>query len=300
MWHKGFSGKTLPLRTLGFTFSKTAFMNDIMKKAILKVVVAPMDKVMDKVLISDPFIIEKLRAEKPLYTALVPEEIFKASYFERKFITLFDDVWEKLAFDVATAYHGHCARGVTLEGSVGRESLRRIYEVLNRPGKASTGEENDKPNLKKELEYIKAGGGESLPVSVTCDLLIKSGKTGKTYSFNLSEPLPSYSQAKSCKENILKLHAMNEHIVDEAYYAIVYNPYRKKEYYVWDNPKQWFDMTDVSSVLIGQEFWDFIGGEGAYETLVSEINKIGASYRKSIYREYIRKEPPVGFDKWKL
>lgn len=37
----------------------------------------------------DPFIKEKHHANKPLYAALVPDEIFKGSHFERRFVTPF-------------------------------------------------------------------------------------------------------------------------------------------------------------------------------------------------------------------
>ncbi len=90
---------------------------------------------------------------------------------------------------------------------------------------------------------------------------------------------------------------MNERIVDEAYYALVYNPYGKKEDYAWSFPKRWFNMTSDTSVLIGDEFWNMIGGDGTYETFVNEINKLGISYRERIYREYIGIEPPAGFEK---
>jgi len=63
-----------------------------MKKAIQSVVKLMMDRVMQKVLVEDPFIKENHRAKKPLYAALVPDEIFKGSHFERRFVTPFGDV----------------------------------------------------------------------------------------------------------------------------------------------------------------------------------------------------------------
>lgn len=50
--------------------------------AIKEVVTKMMDRVMDNVLIKDPFIKEKHHSSKPLYAALVPDEIFKGSHFE--------------------------------------------------------------------------------------------------------------------------------------------------------------------------------------------------------------------------
>lgn len=82
-------------------------MSGTVTKAVLDVIKTAMDRVMDKVLYSDPFVVEKHHASKPLYAALVPDEIFKGSHLERRFVTPFGSVWEKLAVQVASAYHGN-------------------------------------------------------------------------------------------------------------------------------------------------------------------------------------------------
>ena len=76
-------------------------------QAIQDVVSAMMDRVLQRVLLDDPFIKEKHHANKPLYAALVPDEIFKGSHFERRFVTPFGGVWEKLAVVAAQQAHGH-------------------------------------------------------------------------------------------------------------------------------------------------------------------------------------------------
>ena len=271
-------------------------MNYHVKQAILEVVKTMMDRVMDKVLITDPFVSDKFHANKPLYAALVPDEIFKGSHFERRFVTPFGTVWEKLAKQVANAYHGNCEKGAVIEGTIGENSLRRIQEILNRLEHNTKDANKLAPNWERELEYIKAGGGNPIPVSVVCDILIRSKLTNKTYSFELKGPLPNSDQTKVSKEKMFKLLAMNEHYVDNAFYALVYNPYGKKNDYAWTFPKRWFNMTTDNCVLIGDEFWNFIGGNGTYETFVEEINNLGVAYKERIYREYLCIEPPVGFD----
>ena len=196
-------------------------MNNKVTQAILDVVKSMMDRVMERVLITNPFIVEEHHANKPLYAALVPDEIFKGSHFERRFVTPFGSVWEKLAVQVALAHHGHCLQGASVEGTVGDESLRRIQEVLNKLEHGVDGKKKLKPDWNKELAYIKAGGGKPIPVSVTCDILIQSEITQKTYAFELKAPLPNSDQTKVSKEKMFKLLAMNEHKVDNAYYALL-------------------------------------------------------------------------------
>ena len=261
--------------------------------AIKDVVSKMMDRVMDNVLVKDPFIKEKHHSSKPLYAALIPDEIFKGSHFERRFVTPFGSVWEKLAQVVAVEAHGNCAMGHTINGTVGSESLRRIQEVLNKLEHETKGIDKAKPDWESEIKYINDGGGEPIPVSVTCDIFIHNSETNTKYSFELKGPLPNSDQTKVSKEKMFKLLAMNPKQVDLAYYALPYNPYGKKKDYKWGFPLRWFNMQEDSSVLIGNEFWDLIGGEGTYNNFIKEINLLGKEYKERIYKEYLQIDPPV-------
>lgn len=265
-------------------------------EAILSEVRVMMDRVMDRVLYTDPFVVENHHAAKPLYAALVPDEIFKGSHFERRFVTPFGSIWEKLTVSAATVYHGRCLQGHSVHGTIGRTSLQRIQEVLNRLEHPVNGVRT-KPNWEKELAYIQEGGGSPVPVDVVCDIYIPSARTGENYAFELKAPLPNSDQTKVSKEKMFKLLAMNEHPVKAAYYALPYNPYgKKREDYAWAFPARWFDMKHDSAVLIGEEYWNMIGGEGTFDFFIKEINKLGVAYRERIYREYLGIEPPKGYD----
>ena len=100
------------------------------KIVIQNIIQTLMDGVMKRVLIEDPFIKEKHWADKPLYAALVPDEIFKGSHFERRFVTPFGGVWEKLAVEAAKVSMGHAQLGYRIDGTVYSGRLERINEVL--------------------------------------------------------------------------------------------------------------------------------------------------------------------------
>ena len=264
---------------------------DTVSDAIRSVIKKMMESVMNNVLFKHPFISEEFKRSKPLYAALVPNEIWKASHFERRFTTPFGKAWQALAVAVGKTYHGQCGQEVKVEGQVGKESLRRIQEVLNK-----LEARKEKTNWSKELKYILEGGGEPVPVQVTCDILLKDLKTGKVYAFEMKGPLPNSDQTKVSKEKIFKLLAMEGKPIDEAYFALPYNPYRLKECYAWPMPERWFDMKNDPCVLIGDETWELIGGKGTYNFFINEINKLGKEYKERIYREYLGINPPEGFD----
>lgn len=262
-------------------------------QAIQEVVSTMMDRVLQRVLVEDPFIKEKHHANKPLYAALVPDEIFKGSHFERRFVTPFGGVWEKLAVVVAQQAHGHCEQGHTISGNVGEERLRRIQEVLNRLEHGRAGATKQGPDWNTELTYVLEGRGKPIPVTVVCDIFIDSPATKKKYAFELKGPLPNSDQTKVSKEKMFKLLAMSPAQVDRAFYALPYNPYgAQKTDYEWAFPKRWFDMINDPCVLIGNEFWDFIGGKGTYVQFIREVNSLGKLYRDRIYHEYLGIEPP--------
>jgi hypothetical protein len=267
---------------------------------IKKVVTELMDRVMNKILVTDPFIKEKHHSSKPLYAALVPDEIFKGSHFERRFVTPFGGVWEKLAHVVANEYHENCSMGHTINGEVSSVRLKRIQEVLNRLEHKEKGKDKIKPNWEEELKYILKGKGKPIPTTVVCDIFIDSKKTGKKYAFEIKAPLPNSDQTKVSKEKMFKLMAMEPQKVDFSFFALAYNPYGKKEDYNWSFPLRWFNMQNDSSVLIGNEFWELIGGKGTYKNFITEINKLGLQYRERIYKEFLGIEPPEGYKDIKL
>lgn len=264
--------------------------------AIRDVISNLMERVMDRVLITDPFIKEEHHSRKPLYAALVPDEIFKGSHFERRFVTPFGSVWEELARVVAIEAHGNCIIGHTIQGTVGSESLRRIQEVLNRLEHKGKDKDKTVPDWNVELDYIKKGGGPLIPVNVICDIFINNEDTNTTYAFELKGPLPNSDQTKVSKEKMFKLLAMTPKQVDFAYYALPYNPFGKRENYKWGFPMRWFNMHTDESVLIGDEFWELIGGVGTYSNFIKEINLLGKEYRERIYKEFLQIEPPHNFN----
>ena len=264
--------------------------SSIVSEAIKGIITSMMDRVMSKVLFEDPFIPENHRAKKPLYAALVPDEIFKGSHFERRFVTPFGDVWEKLAIVAGKVTFYKVEKGYSITGQIPAERLRRIQEVLNKLEHPEKGKERIHPDWDTEIKYILSGEGELIPATVICDIYLENAD--KKYAFELKAPLPNSDQTKVSKEKILKLYSMVPCPITNAYYALPYNPYGKRCDYNWSFPARWFNMKEDKVVLIGNEFWDLIGGKGTYQLFIDEINKIGVEYKSQVYKDYLGITPP--------
>ncbi|MFN3974665.1 MAG: TdeIII family type II restriction endonuclease [Dehalococcoidia bacterium] len=62
----------------------------------------------------------------------------------------------------------------------------------------------------------------------------------------------------------------------KAIFALYYNPYFP-EHYRWPFTKQIMDME--TEVLIGGEFWDFVGGPGTYDELLCILSEVKQELR---------------------
>jgi hypothetical protein len=205
------------------------------------------------------------------------------------------NIWERLAVVAANNGLGFGKTGYRIDGFVREERLHRIQETLNKLEHHNKGDRRIKPDWNTELKYILEGKGELIPTSVICDVYAEDKINNKKYAFELKAPLPNSDQTKVSKEKILKLYCMEPLQVDGAYYALPYNPYGTREKYAWTFPARWFNMQKDEVVLIGNDFWDKIGGIGMYNTFVSAVNEIGPEYKERIYREYLGIEPPADF-----
>lgn len=263
-------------------------MKTDVKQVVRDVISEEMERVMSKV----PFLLHNWKVENPLYAALVPHKIFIISNFERYFIEIFNNIWIKLAQGIAEKFYGFSKNAYLINGSIHERRLRRIIETINRLEHSNKKDAKMKPDWDNELAYILEGKGNLIPVTVVCDLYIENTENGKRYAFELKSPLPNSDITKVSKEKILKLYSMQPQMIDDAFFALPYNPFIIKENYNWSFPARWFNMKTDKVVLIGDEFWNFIGGEGTYQMFICEINKLGYEYRERIYKEFLGFEPP--------
>jgi hypothetical protein len=271
-----------------------------MKNQIQEVIRDLMERVMNRVLVEDPFLKDKHRGQKPLYAALVPDEIFKGSHFERRFVTPFGSVWEQLAVVAANAGLGYGTTRYAIVGHVNEERLRRITTVLNRLEHPGRGQARTRPDWDEEIAFILEGRSTKIVgVTVFCDVYAMDTSNEKRYAFELKAPLPNSDQTKVSKEKLLKLCSMEPMQIDEAYFALPYNPYGRRQDYEWGFPARWFNMKEDEVVLIGNEFWEKVGGTGTYQAFIEAVNEIGHEYKDRIYREYLGIEPPPS-DKWRM
>jgi type II restriction enzyme len=146
------------------------------------------------------------------------------------------------------------------------------------------------PNKEQEFRLIKEKvnfGKLKKLKTVKVDLYIET-VDGEIFLFDLKTAKPNISNFKDFKRTLLEWVAIaltnNPKAKVNSLIAIPYNPYEPQPYERWTIK----GMLDDQELMVGKEFWDFLGGEGAYEDLLDCFENAGIELRDEI-DEYFKK-----------
>jgi hypothetical protein len=147
------------------------------------------------------------------------------------------------------------------------------------------------PNKPNEIEQLRKSVGQGKINelnTVKVDLFLES-KEGEIFLFDLKTAKPNISNFKDFKRTLLEwagiVLTQNPKAKINTLIAIPYNPYEPKPYERWTLK----GMLDIDYELkVAAEFWDFLGGEGAYEDLLNCFEKVGIEMRDEIDKYFSR------------
>lgn len=128
------------------------------------------------------------------------------------------------------------------------------------------------PDHEQEVaEVLMAKGGDPREVVVTADLFIGDFAEGPFFA-EIKSPRPNLDIAAESKKKILTFIALHHTANPQAYLAFAYNPFLSREAYHHPFAGQIMDLE--AEVLMGEEFWDKIGGKGTFNELLEIIDEV--------------------------
>lgn len=147
------------------------------------------------------------------------------------------------------------------------------------------------PNKVQEIEAIRAvcRTGEMRTVKLTKVDIKLIANNGDVVLFDLKTAKPNAGGFKEFKRTLLEWTAAtlaeNPSANVQTLIAIPYNPYEPKPYARWTIR----GMLDLKHELkVGEEFWNFLGGENTYQPLLDIFERIGIELRNEI-DDYFKK-----------
>lgn len=261
---------------------RTALSSDV-RRRLGEVFSAPVLSTLERRTVLEPWDEEAEKAQKPFHHALVPAAVWKGSKFERSFTTSLGNTWKVAAVEIGGGLWGWVARGHAYSGAIHTAQLHVIQGILN-----DLEARRRRPDWDIEIaEVFAAAHGPTEPCRVTVDVAVGDSLADRATHqfFEIKAPLPNSDQTKVSKEKIFKLAAMEQR--ECAFFALPFNPFGTREAYNHSFPMRWFDMRRDRAVLIGAEFWDRVGGDGTWESMLEVAEEVGGPLRQRILDEYL-------------
>jgi hypothetical protein len=208
----------------------------------------------------------------PFHDALVPGIRLLN---ERSFSTRLGNLHERVAELVAADEHGEVRRARDLRGTIpvlSREFITQRIAHLER--------RRAPPDAKFERQQFVAHFGGEVEAATRIDLWLRA-RDGSEHFFEIKSGKPNKGQCIEMKERLLTAFAIAR--TEDAYWwwGVPYNPYGTSSYtHAYALP--FFDFTN--EVMLGERFWEFVGGMGTFDSLLDVFAHVGEQYAPEIER----------------
>lgn len=209
---------------------------------------------------------------KPFYSSLFSQEIVFTASLLQSIYTWLGGKWEEIAEVMATGNFLGVERRYRLEGEITPREQAKIDDILK---DLELGARQVRiEEAKSELSDSFREDDQRRRASETVDLFLRT--SNKEFYIELKSVKPNKNEMRAAKQDLLNVLAMRQKVRDMkgvyVYLALPFNPYFSGKYRRWTVTKFFKSGEDL---LVGKSFWDFVGGEGAYEELLEIFKEVG-------------------------
>ncbi len=220
------------------------------------------------------------------YKLLGKDRMALFSFIQSLNTTFGTSIYEPVAIALAEENFNYAASQIKPHNYISEEAHKQIQHIIDGLIIA-----NREPNKNKEIEEIKEVSqlGKMNKVKLTKIDIWLENEDNELFLIDIKTVKPNIGGFKGYKRTLLEWTAAelakNPNININTIIAIPYNPYEPKPYTRW-TMKGMFDLP--KEIMVGEEFWDFLGGEGAYKDLLDCFEKVGIELYNEIDEYFSR------------
>jgi len=194
-------------------------------------------------------------------------------------------IFEPVAVELAKTKFKKAEAQYPLDTKISQMSQNVIQQIMN---KLTTGNDPDKEAEKNKIRKVCQAGKINELRTVKVDLYVQDNNDN-IFLFDLKTAKPNISNFKDFKRTLLEwvaiVLASDPKAKVNTLIAIPYNPYEPEPYQRWTLK----GMLDLKKELkVAEEFWNFLGGNGAYHDLLDCFEKAGIELRYEIDEYFLR------------
>ena len=206
----------------------------------------------------------------PFHDALVPGITLLG---ERSFSTRLGNLHEKVAAVIGAEAHEEVHQPHDLSGAIpvlSREFITQRVRALER--------REARPDAQYEWEQVRAHFGDQVNAATRIDLYVRT-HDGESHYFEIKSAKPNKGQCIEMKQRLLTALAIRREDTTRTWWGVPYNPYGRGDYrHVY--PLAFFDFEH--EVMLGEPFWEFVGGDGTYEELLQVYREVGEEFAERL------------------
>jgi type II restriction enzyme len=228
---------------------------------------------------------------KPFHEKLFSKEkIRETSFFHSCSTTIGVTLFQNIAYLIAKNNKNFkkVEKQFEVKGNFSNQAKSLIEDIIFDLGRKQDDSKKRVPNIKEEIKEVLNVSGNGEESSQIADLFLIDLKDNEIY-IEIKTIKPNKGESEKIKRTLLKIIALRNKPV-RVLCGIAYNPY-EPEKFAWPLPLNYLKIGE--DLLIGKEFWDFLGGNGTYEELLNVFEETGKELKEKIenkFREIIKKD----------
>ncbi len=206
------------------------------------------------------------------------EKIAAYSFIHSMAITLGMSIYEDVSVIIAEEHADEAFRNYGVGGVLSEAQKTTINNIIT---KLRNGERN--ADIKQEKDEVLAASrsnGMSQKSGEIADFYMRKGSN--EYYFEIKTAKPNIDVFEKSKTKLLEWVARRRSPVN-VYFVFPYNPYHPKPYSCFTEVGL---MDYPNDFLIGNEYWDFIGGENTFPELLKIFDEVGRNFKEKLNRKF--------------
>lgn len=206
------------------------------------------------------------------------EKIGAYSFIHSIATSLGMSIYEQVSVIIASERGYECSRNYGVGGAISKNQKDVIAKIVN------------ELRNKQRVADIKKETQEVLSASWNNGKFQKSGniadfymrKDEQEYFFEIKTVKPNIDVFEKSKTKLLEWVARRRKAIN-VYLAFPYNPYHPQPYSRYTEEGMMQHQTDF---LVGEEYWDFIGGANTFPELLSVFDEVGKDYKQKLTKKF--------------
>ncbi|MGD8781130.1 MAG: TdeIII family type II restriction endonuclease [Ignavibacteria bacterium] len=206
------------------------------------------------------------------------EKIAAYSFIHSLATTLGMSIYEDVSVIIASENSTECYRNYGVGGVLSKEQKSTINRIVSA---LRNGSRNADIILeKKEVLQSSSANGEFQKSGNIADFFMI--RDGIEHYFEIKTVKPNIDVFEKSKTKLLEWVARCRKDVN-VFLAFPYNPYHPQPYSRFTEVGM---MDAPNDFLIGEEYWDFLGGENTFPELLETFDEIGKEFKEELNKKF--------------